>query len=155
MAVMLAGSAASLVIWPVHKPQPAAVERAPVKLKPREALHARLRRRATATPVVRRGVSPRVHLSIFASRGPSALVVRRGSSAGPLVYEGTLAAGHTMTASAPKLYTRIGTVANVDVRVGSRMLDLTCTGAGGVVLTPGHTTAMAPPACPRPPTGAS
>ena len=156
MVAVLAGSAASLVLWPVHRPKaPRAAAKAPA------AKHAVTRAPSSpAAPVqeASRSLGPpptggRVKLYVYAARGESRVVVRQSTSSGTLLFDSTLARGGTLKISGPRLYARLSNVANVDVRVGSRMMDLTCTAGAGVILTRARAIPTHPPDCPKPPSG--
>jgi hypothetical protein len=56
-------------------------------------------------------------LSVSASRGNCWLLVRAGSASGPILYEATLAQGHSLTFTRHFLWVRLGAPANADVRV--------------------------------------
>jgi hypothetical protein len=89
-------------------------------------------------------------VAVHAIRGPSWILVRRGSSTGPVVYEGVVPAGTTMRFTGHALFMRLGAVANVDVHLGRELVDIRCSAAGGVLLTEGVAVAAGPTSCPVP-----
>jgi hypothetical protein len=134
-------AAVLLVVWPPrsHEGQPTPNRRSSpatttVVQRPRRArLAGTPSRRPVSSPVDRR---PRVHVSIAATAGPSWVLIRRGSSSGAVVYEGTLAEGDSVRFTGRMLYARFGAIRNLDVQVGRLSVDLSCYGDRGVILTP-------------------
>jgi hypothetical protein len=74
-------------------------------------------------------------LLVAATRGDSWLVVRSGSGAGRVLFQGTLIQGKTVRLSSSRLWMRVGAGANLDVSINGRSATL---GAGtfDAVLTP-------------------
>jgi hypothetical protein len=79
-----------------------------------------------------------ISVTLAAARGRSWVVVRAGSSRGPVRYEGILEQGHTLGERGRALWTQIGAVGNVDVRVDGRLVQLGSAALGGVLLSGGH-----------------
>ena len=69
-----------------------------------------------AAPASRQRPAPPT-LAILAARGDCWLLVRAGSASGPVVYEGTLRRGRSLTFALRFLWLRLGAPASVDVRV--------------------------------------
>lgn len=86
--------------------------RAPARATPKPARKAR-----TAAPAG-------VRLQLTATRGDSWLEVRSGSSAGTVLFSGTLARGTTRTFRAGRLWVRFGGASNLDARLNGRPLGL-------------------------------
>lgn len=60
-------------------------------------------------------------LVVSATRGPCWLLVRRGAAGGPVLYEGTLAQGATLSFK-PRVWVRLGAPWNVSVRRGGHVV---------------------------------
>ena len=88
-------------------------------------------REAAAKPATRTPVK----LSITASRGPSWILIRRESTTGSVLYDGTLTQGRSVSLAGPKLYAEFGALRNLDVYVGQVSVDLSCSTSRGVFLT--------------------
>jgi hypothetical protein len=140
---LLVVGAVTVVLWQAHGTSSA--PKRPSK-RPARAKVATRSSRPAATSARRADV----RLFVFAARGPSRVLVRRWTSDGPVLFDATLARGGTLKVSGPQLYTEVRQIANVNVRVDTRMVDLTCTAAGGVILTPTQAIPMHPPKCPKP-----
>jgi cytoskeleton protein RodZ len=80
---------------------------------------------------------PSTRAMLVASRGPSWLWVRSGSSSGPTVYQGTLLQGKTLRVSLANgpVWIRIGDPPHLDVRLGGRLVHGLPTQVGNVLLT--------------------
>jgi hypothetical protein len=76
------------------------------------------------------------HLVVRASRGPSWVVVRVGSATGKVLYAAILQQGQRMTASAARIFLRLGAASQVDVTVNGRSIGRSLAGTVNVVLTP-------------------
>lgn len=76
-------------------------------------------------------------LEIRASRGPSWIAVRAGSSRGPILFQGILERGGSIEERGTAFWTQVGAVENVDVRVDRRVVRLGKWALGGIVLGPG------------------
>jgi len=93
-----------------------------------------LRNQASATTMRRRTRVRRardINVTITASRGRSWIVVRSRSSKGPIRYEGILEQWHTLGEHGRTLWTEIGAVENVDVRVNGHVVQLGRSALGG------------------------
>ena len=88
-------------------------------------VHAAAARQARVLPVV----------TVEAARGRSWVVVRAGSSVGPVLYRGILEQGDRILVRRRILWAQVGAVANVDVRIGRRRVELGRAALTGVVLT--------------------
>jgi RodZ C-terminal domain len=82
-----------------------------------------------------------VRLRLSATRGDSWLEVRSGSSAGTVLFSGTLAHGSTRTFRAPQLWVRFGGASNLDARLNGHALALRF-GTYDTLVTP---SGLAPP----------
>jgi hypothetical protein len=93
-----------------------------------------------STPVPRPGpVAPkpkRAQIAFVASRGSCWLVVRLGSAAGRVLYEGTLQQGGRARFAGARLWIRIGAPWNVDATLDSKAVQLPAS-VGDVMVTPG------------------
>lgn len=76
-----------------------------------------------------------ISLTIHASRGRSWIVVRSRSARGPVRYVGILEQGRTLVERGPALWTRIGAVANVDVRLDGRLVQIGRSALAGVLVS--------------------
>jgi cytoskeleton protein RodZ len=74
---------------------------------------------------------------VVASRGNSWLWVRSGGAAGPTVYQGTLLQGKTLPVNLKKgpVWIRIGDPANIEVRLGGKLVHGLPTQVGNVLVT--------------------
>jgi transcriptional regulator with XRE-family HTH domain len=132
-AALAAAVAGVLLAWTSgggHRAAPAAPSAPPVaRVEPPPPA-------APARAARARVTSPRIVLR--AARGDCWLSVHAGSARGPLLYEGTLAAGQRLVFARRFLYLRAGAPWNLDVRVNGRTLARL--GAGGApvnaLLTP-------------------
>ena len=121
--VLAAVAAAVLLAWSSgggHRAAPLAAAPAPrpvVRVVP----HTPPRRRAAPRPRPFRVV-------LHAARGNCWLLVRAGSEAGPLLYEGTLAEGKTLVFARRFLWFRAGAPANLEVRVAGKSAPVASTG---------------------------
>jgi uncharacterized protein DUF4115 len=90
---------------------------------------------STAAAQDRPRVGALTRLLVAATRGDSWLVVRSGSGAGRVLYQGTLIQGKTLRLSSSRLWMRVGAGANLDVSINGKSATL---GAGtfDAVLTP-------------------
>jgi len=84
---------------------------------------------------------PDVRLRLSATRGDSWLEVRSGSSAGTVLFSGTLVRGTAKTFGASRLWIRFGGASNLDARLNGRKLGLRF-GTYDTLVTPGG---LAPP----------
>jgi len=75
-------------------------------------------------------------LVVDAARGPSWVVVRAGSATGKVLYAAILQQGRRMTASAPRIFLRLGAASQVDVTVNGRPIGRSLAGTVDAVLTP-------------------
>jgi hypothetical protein len=104
----------------------------------------------SATRPPRRAAPPRKAvppLLIVATRGPSWVLVRRGSASGPVLYEGVLGGGKTLRLPPKAVYLRAGVASNLDVRFGSRRAELPCYAADGTIVTQDGTVPVAAAGC--------
>jgi Helix-turn-helix domain/RodZ C-terminal domain len=92
------------------RPPPLAVPPPVVMPHPRSTL-------AVAQPVAR----PQASLVLTATRGPCWLLVRRQSENGPVLYEGTLQPGQSLSFK-PQVWLRLGAPGNVNATRGGRAL---------------------------------
>jgi hypothetical protein len=76
------------------------------------------------------------HLVVHAARGPSWVVVRVGSATGKVLYAAILQQGQRMTASAPRIFLRLGAASQVDVTVNGHPIGRALAGTVDAVLTP-------------------
>jgi hypothetical protein len=95
----------------------------------------------------RGGRSSADRVTIVAARGPSWVLVRRGSADGAIVYQGVARTGGTLRFSGRALYVRLGAVSNVDVRLDGQLLDVRCSAPGGVLVTEGVAVGVGQSAC--------
>jgi uncharacterized protein DUF4115 len=75
------------------------------------------------------------HLVVDAVHGPCWVVVREGSATGKVLYAANLAQGQRMTASAPRLFLRLGAASQVEVTVNGRHLGRALAGTVDTVLS--------------------
>jgi transcriptional regulator with XRE-family HTH domain len=94
-----------------------------------------------ALPVAprRRLASPQTAHVVMRARGPCWLSVHGESRAGPLLYEGTLAAGaalrYTLAPSRPRLWVRVGAPWNLRLTLNGEAAALRLTAPGSIALT--------------------
>jgi hypothetical protein len=77
-------------------------------------------------------------LSIDAARGPSWVAIRARSAEGPILYQGILDQGRSITERGTAFWTQVGAVENVDVRVDRHAVRLGRSALRGVLLGTGH-----------------
>lgn len=114
LAVWRLGSSGSTTPPVTHELTAARAPRpAPVRPVHATARHPAPAHEAAAAPV----------LSLVAARGSCWLLVRRGSSTGPVLYEQTLAqGGHVRFGVSTPLWIRVGAPWNLDAKLGGRTL---------------------------------
>ena len=77
-------------------------------------------------------------LNIQAARGPSWVAIRARSAEGPILYQGILDQGRSITERGTAFWTQVGAVENVDVRVDRHAVRLGRSALRGVLLGTGH-----------------
>jgi hypothetical protein len=79
----------------------------------------------TTAPAPKRPTPRRAVLEFVAARGSSWISARADSATGPLLYEGVLLEGRTLTLTRRRLWLRLGAPQNLDARLnGKRLADL-------------------------------
>ena len=82
-----------------------------------------------------RPLRPAPTLTVTAARGPSWVVIRAGSAAGPVLYRGILEQGHRVRVRRKIVWAQVGAVGNVDVWIGRRPIQLGRAALTGAVVT--------------------
>lgn len=145
VALVAANVGLYLYLRPHHKHAPQALPPATTTTRrkspftpPKQATHSRSRRARAQT-------THRVTIAV--TRGPSWVLVRRGSERGAVVFEGVARAGRTIRFAGSALYVRLGAASNVDVRLDGRLVDVRCSATGGVLVTDGVAVGVGPSSC--------
>ncbi|SRR5581483_4391518 len=111
---------------PATRPKPAVVAvRPPTRVASTDA-----RPRARPAP------SPRAVLRVTATSGDSWLLVRAGSSSGPVLYEGTLGRGSSVRFTRPRLWVRLGAASHLAVTVNGARPAVDLYGTLDAIVTP-------------------
>jgi hypothetical protein len=134
-AVCAIGALIGLRVWDTSTPHSHAFPKPPLTTTRAPARQQATPTTAEAAPTLPPPAATRVELLLTASRGDTWLLVRAGSANGGVVFQGTLAKGHTLTFSRKVLWVRFGAAANLDARLNGRPLRLP-TGTVSVVITP-------------------